>query len=241
MISILIVEDDLILAKRVHAQLNDLGYEEISSVMSGEEAIAIVKNHPPNIILMDIELSGNLSGIQTTEIINRINEDLPIVYLSKLDGQKITQPMKQTRHAYFLPKPFNLAQLKSILDYVLAEEENKSEVTIPILDGAVFLKKKDQYDKIPMDQILWVEGGRNTITVQTKNSGKYVVTGTFGPFIKRIDQDFLVRISKSYLINLHHVDTIRGNQFIINNQAIPFSKTYVPDLNKLLYLIKSSK
>jgi len=236
---ILLVEDDLLLAESMMAQLKDLGFTDLQAVDTGEKAIATIKTERIDLVFMDIELAGILNGIQTTEIINTTNKDLPIVYLSKLNSPDVFQSIKETKHVYYLPKPFNLAQLKSILDYIQPIEKKKDE--IPVLEGFLFLKKKDQFNRVAFTDILWIEGGRNSITIQTIHSGKYVLTGTFGPFCKKINHAYLVRVHNSYLVNLQHVDSVRGRRFVIGKQIIPFSKTFVPDLEKLLLLVKSSK
>ena len=86
---ILLVEDDLLLAESMMAQLKDLGFTDLQTVDTGEKAIATIKTERIDLVFMDIELAGTLNGIQTTEIINSISKSLPIVYLSKLNSPDV--------------------------------------------------------------------------------------------------------------------------------------------------------
>ena len=75
---ILIVEDDMIIAANLSMQLTQLGYEVTGIETRGEEAVAHVKVNAPDIILMDIQLKGTLTGIETAVLIQK---HLPIPIL----------------------------------------------------------------------------------------------------------------------------------------------------------------
>src|ERR1035438_8220155 len=80
-VSILIVEDEKIVAMDISGSLKSVGYEVSGIVASGKEAIDLVNQNPPDLILMDIKIKGDIDGIQTAEIIQG-HHDIPIVYLT---------------------------------------------------------------------------------------------------------------------------------------------------------------
>ena len=78
---ILIVEDEMIIGANISLQLSKLGYEVTGIVSRGEEAIAHVKQNRPDIVLMDIQLKGELDGIDTMiKMQQEIN--MPVIYLT---------------------------------------------------------------------------------------------------------------------------------------------------------------
>src|SRR5665647_1618669 len=80
--SILIVEDDSLIALYLQELLQNAGYNVPDPVASGEEAIEHVRTCPlPDLILMDITLDGKLNGIETARQIEKIS-DIPIIFLS---------------------------------------------------------------------------------------------------------------------------------------------------------------
>ena len=79
--TILIVEDEGIIATRLHDILTRSGYVVPPPVTSGEEAMAAVAKAPPDLVLMDIELAGVINGITAAEHL-RADFDLPIIYLT---------------------------------------------------------------------------------------------------------------------------------------------------------------
>ena len=62
-IKVLLVEDDWIIAKEIAYNLQDLGFEVAASVDNAEEAYRQIKTLQPDIVILDIDLSGDMTGI----------------------------------------------------------------------------------------------------------------------------------------------------------------------------------
>jgi PAS domain S-box-containing protein len=103
---ILIVEDEKIIAKALEIKLLGLGYEIIGSVTNGPEAIELVRNQKPDIILMDIALEGNMTGIETAAAI-QAEQDIPVVYLTAYADENTFQNAIKTNPYGYLIKPVN--------------------------------------------------------------------------------------------------------------------------------------
>ena len=122
---ILIVEDELIVAKDIENCLTKLGYSMAGIVASGEEAVRKVDELRPDLVLMDIVLKGEMNGIEAAEEINTLN--IPVVYITAhadtdtLDRAKITAP-----YGYII-KPFDERMLQSTIEITLYKSrmENK--------------------------------------------------------------------------------------------------------------------
>jgi PAS domain S-box-containing protein len=119
---ILIVEDEAIVAEDLRRNLEKLGYEVVAAAVSGERALAEISTHRPDLVLMDIVLQGDLSGIDTAEII-RQQEHLPVIYLTAhsdpvtLERAKVSEP-----YGYVL-KPFDERELHSIIEITLYKHQ----------------------------------------------------------------------------------------------------------------------
>ncbi len=115
---ILVVEDELIIAKGIERRLRALGYEVVDTVASGEEAVAKALELCPDLVLMDICLQGAMDGVAAAEKIRGAIE-IPIVFLTayadsdSLNRAKVAEPF-----AYIL-KPFQDFTLKSAVDMAL--------------------------------------------------------------------------------------------------------------------------
>ena len=115
---ILIVEDEQIIARDIKECLLGLGYDVTYPASTGEEAIKKAEETQPDLVLMDIVLKGNFSGIESARQIHE-SFDIPIVYLTThtdentLDMAKLTQP-----YGYIL-KPFKVEELKTTIEMAL--------------------------------------------------------------------------------------------------------------------------
>jgi PAS domain S-box-containing protein len=115
---ILIVEDEGIVAEDVRIGLQRLGYEVTGVVASGEEALASVQAHPPDLVLMDIQLRGGMDGIATARIV-RDKYHLPVVYLTAHSDAQTLSRATETEPYGFLLKPFEARDLRSTIQVAL--------------------------------------------------------------------------------------------------------------------------
>ncbi len=112
---ILIVEDELISSRLLQNYLNMMGHNVVGVVPSGEEAIAFVLDNPIDLILMDIELSGKLNGIETVEII-RQTKDIPTLFLTGQTDKSLLERAKAVEPIGYLLKPVQAIQLEIIIE-----------------------------------------------------------------------------------------------------------------------------
>lgn len=113
--NILIVEDELISSKLLQNYLIDMGHHVMNIVPSGEEAIAFIIDNKPDLILMDIELAGNLNGIETVEII-RQTKNIPTLFLTGQTDRILLEKAKDLDPIGYLLKPIQPIQLEIIIE-----------------------------------------------------------------------------------------------------------------------------
>lgn len=107
---ILIVEDENIVAMDIQKMLLESGYEIISIVNSGEEAIVSVREQKPDLILMDVVLKGRMTGIDASRIISQYF-NIPIIYLTGLSSDDSLLETRSRESYGFLFKPFSANEL----------------------------------------------------------------------------------------------------------------------------------
>lgn len=122
----MIVEDEIIVAKSIQERLDKLGYSVSTIVDSGEEAIKKAGETKPDLILMDIKLSGNIDGIAAAEQI-RHRFDIPVVYLTAYGDSETLQRAKVTEPYGYILKPLEERELQSNIEIALYKHkmENK--------------------------------------------------------------------------------------------------------------------
>lgn len=116
--SILIVEDEGIVAKDMQQTLRELGYDAYAIASGADDAVACASERCPDLVLMDIRIKGERDGIETAQLLTD-RFAVPIVYLTAhaddatLDRAKLTAP-----HGY-LVKPVKVAELRSAIEVSL--------------------------------------------------------------------------------------------------------------------------
>ncbi|MGB8309055.1 MAG: response regulator [Methanoregula sp.] len=115
---VLIVEDEGVVALSLQSILTKMGYTVVGNAITGDEAIALARDHHPDVILMDIHIKGSLDGIQTTEKINEFS-DVPVIYLTAYaDDETVSRAIKTRSHSY-LVKPVNQRELYSNIEFAI--------------------------------------------------------------------------------------------------------------------------
>jgi CheY-like chemotaxis protein len=115
--SIMVVEDENIIALDIKNRLRRLGYNIVAVVPSGEEAIRVIGETKPDLVLMDIVLRGSLDGVQTAEEISR-ETDIPIIFLSSFSDKDTLEKAGMVSHHGYLIKPFNERELMNKIDSI---------------------------------------------------------------------------------------------------------------------------
>jgi CheY-like chemotaxis protein len=103
---ILIVEDEMIVAKDLKQQLETLGYNIVGIAANGRDALKITGETNPDLILMDIMLKGELDGIETAQTIRNIY-NIPFIYLTGSHDNTILERAKTTKPVGYITKPFD--------------------------------------------------------------------------------------------------------------------------------------
>jgi len=123
---ILIVEDEGFVALDLKDRLESFGYEVTDIVPSGEMAIEKIEALRPDLVLMDIMLSGEMDGIMTAdEIRKRFN--IPVVYLTAYSEDTLLQKAKITEPYGYIIKPYNDRELRIAVEIALYKHTMDAE------------------------------------------------------------------------------------------------------------------
>ncbi|HDP80537.1 MAG TPA: response regulator [Spirochaetes bacterium] len=116
--TILLVEDEVVIALDMESRLADMGYAVNKTVYSGEDAVAVVDECEPDIILMDILLSKEMDGIHAARLIRR-RHDVPIIYMTANADAATVERARDTLPYGYLNKPVDDRDLSTTLDSAL--------------------------------------------------------------------------------------------------------------------------
>lgn len=126
--SILVVEDELIVAENLRLILGGMGYDVPETACSAEEAFRSVDEQHPDLILMDIVLEGSeFDGVETARQI-RSRYDIPVVFLTAYADDETLDRVKVTAPFAYILKPFNERELYSAIELALHRHHMEQEI-----------------------------------------------------------------------------------------------------------------
>jgi PAS domain S-box-containing protein len=125
--SVLIVEDERIVAKDLQQTLAGLGYDAFAIAASADEAIARATERCPDVVFMDIRIKGKRDGIETAQVL-RSRFDVPVVYLTAHADDATIARAKKTEPLGYLMKPVRAADLRSAIEVSLYVHEMEKQL-----------------------------------------------------------------------------------------------------------------
>lgn len=238
-IRVLIVEDDMIIGANLSLMLSSLGYEVSGLVPRGEEALVHVRDNPPQLLLLDINLKGSLDGIETAKAVQKLM-DIPIVYLTANSDDATFERAKQTQPKAFITKPFNKLNLQRTLALV-AQTVTRQQKPIPtsdfeFLEDRIFIRHNGKMTKLLLDDILYLEADRNYCVVVC-DSLNYTLSNSLKVVADKLPESKFVRVHRSYMVNISKLDSVAEDHIEIKRKSIPLSKGYKESLMRRLRTI----
>lgn len=126
-LNILIVEDDSVSALLLQRALEKNNHHILGVADTGEKALDLLEESHADIVMMDINLAGELDGITTTEIINE-KFDIPVVYLSASSDAETLNKVVGTNPSAYVIKPFNIRELNMVIELAIFKDRKEKEL-----------------------------------------------------------------------------------------------------------------
>lgn len=233
-IKILVVEDEMIIGAKISMFLTELGYEVTGILPRAEEALFHIKDNTPDIILLDIQLKGDMNGISLANILQK-EYQIPVIFLTANTDNSTFQLAKEAKPYAFLAKPFNKLDLQRALELtinlmtkstVVKDGNTASEETpIQILSDRIFVRYKRKMVKILFEDIIYVEAERNYCRIITTNK-EYILSRPMKSLENKLPVAHFQRIHRSYIVNLSRVEEVDDTFVVVGQKAIPLSRAY---------------
>ena len=115
---ILIVEDEQIIAADLRNKVMRLGHNVVGMAIAGDEAISMAERLKPDLVLMDVQLEGPMSGTQAARTIQERSRT-PIVFITAFPGIFVREPGQMQQPGICLAKPFSRIQVEAALNAAL--------------------------------------------------------------------------------------------------------------------------
>lgn len=252
-VNILVIEDEAILAMALSDQLEDDGYCVVGVASNGRKALDLFQNNPVDLILCDITIKGEWDGIDTIRHLYTIRQ-APVIYLTAIADRATIQRAKETLPAAYITKPFDTNQLRLAIEMAInnfsvrvltprqhggntvtttpappaSEKSGRDGIrSAPVLkvDDALFVKQNYQFVKVLLADVLYLEADNIHTTIVTQQR-KYAVRLSMSHLLERLQYDRMVRIHRSFVVNLDRIDSFSEHEVIIGTHSIPLGRNF---------------
>ena len=222
--SVLVVEDEMIIAMSLSDTLEELGYEVVDTCASYEEAVQSLEKYKPDVALVDIQLKGDKTGIDLGKVIND-RFHLPFIFLTSNSDKVTIDAAKKTVPASYLLKPFESDELYAAIEVAIEQFKSKGQKSPEVLQNALFVRKNQLLHKVFYEDIVFIKSDHVYIELHTKNKQQHVVRGSLAQFLESLPSNFF-RTHRSYAVNLDYLEAINSLYVIAAGHQIPIGKTY---------------
>ncbi|HAD97779.1 MAG TPA: hypothetical protein DCG19_10260 [Cryomorphaceae bacterium] len=233
---ILVVEDDLFTAENISEDLGFRGYDTIVT-HSPEEAIMVMENEKPDLILMDIHLNGKMDGVELAAHINQ-SYSIPVLYLTDDQDDRLLQKIQKQHRAYFMNKPFRAALLAHTIDLILQPEGQPARATP---EDFIFVKVKTgdgRKQRVFCKSISYLRADRAycklyTLKDEAEELRMLHLSSNMAQTLRSLPQDRFLQVHRSYAVNLHHVKEFDANDLYMQGEvSIPLGENFKTEFLK---------
>lgn len=269
-LKILIVENEVLVAKHLSYYLGQQKYQVLGIARTGEKALELVKDENPDIILMDIDLDGELDGIQTAIIIHETTV-IPIIYLTDSKDERTFNRASETLPATFLTKPFKDLDVRNAIEMAFkslsllsdtkgkdinisdepdAQGQNKDIHEFHTLKDRIFIRNEEGvYERIKLDEIVYIQANNQWLSIYTI-SGERKIKLSLSRFLDLVKDCPIFRVHKKTALNANYVGTLSKSEVNIeyrnglNNliqESFPIGPTYKNEVLNRFRLMMTEK
>lgn len=237
-IKILIVEDNVIIADDMQSMLEEIGYEVVDNVIVYEQAVEVLKNNHVDLVLIDIILASDKTGIDLGKHI-RSQYNIPFIFVTSNSDKATVENAKTVKPDGYLVKPFEQQDLYTSIEIALSnfnysKKSNSKEIdsddgdsftSNSVLKDSIFVKKQHLYYRIQFGDIQFIKADNVYLEVNTVDK-KFLVRSPLKDYLEKLPKNKFYRAHKSYIVNVDHIDAINSKDIMINNTLIPISKDF---------------
>lgn len=244
-LNILIVEDNLSFALELEMLLDEMNYNVMARVDNSAEALDIIFSQNPDLILMDIDIKGNLTGVEIGQKIKHLG--IPILYISSIQNEETFKAAEESNLIGYLIKPIAKFSLQTSVQLAIekayslkSQREKTTREPEPVENflskDRFFFKKAGTYHKVKIADIAYIKSDDNYCQTTTIQNQTFMTRITINKFESLLPSGLFIRTHRQYIVQINQIDTINFQDGVlkINQKEIPVSRTKRKEMEALI-------
>ena len=218
----MIIDDEPLAREGLASYVQDIDFLHLNGVCENPvELIRMLDQQPADLIFLDIQMP-KMNGIDFL----KITPHPPMVIITTAYPSYALEGFQLNVLDYLL-KPVTFDRFYKSVTKARDYHQLLHRAGNPPAPAAdyFFIKCGSKYEKIHFEDILYVEGMQNYITIYTRKS-KYVTLLYLKHLEQNLDHTAFIRVHKSYIVAIDKIEAIEGNEIFIQSHRIPISRNY---------------
>jgi two-component system LytT family response regulator len=223
MINCVIIDDEPLAREGMSNYVREVDFLKLAGVCENPlELVKLLEQHSVDLIFLDIQMP-KMNGLDFLKMV----QNPPLVIITTAYPTYAIEGFQLNVLDYLL-KPITFDRFfKSVnkaRDYYHLITRSSPAIADPTADY-FFIRCGSKYEKIYFNQILYIEGMQNYITIYTEK-GKFVTLLYLKNLEENLDNKAFIRVHKSYIVSIDKIEAIEGNEIFIQSNRIPISRNY---------------
>ena len=233
-LQILVVEDDLSFALELEMLLHDLGYNNFSRTDNSAEALDLIFSGKPDIIFMDINIGGRLTGIDVGKATAHLH--IPVFYMTALIDPVYEEETRSHLTFGYLRKPVEKHILTDALNNALSRAASFKDHAAGTVPDFFFVKKNEVFHKILHTDILFAESTENYCKIVSDDGKSWMLRMPMQEMLSRLHPDQFIQIHRRFIVRRELIDQInlKSGNILIRGHQLPVSKSNRAKIRELL-------
>jgi two-component system, LytTR family, response regulator LytT len=219
--------------------------EVVGEASNLEDSLTEIRRLKPDLVFLDIELSED-SGLVLAEQLKTLESSPAIIFATAYDEFAL-QAFELNAVDYVL-KPFDEHRIHQTVNKIKKLKKIGGHATAPAVEktrntadqsGKLAVMAEERIVLVDKDSIIYVCTADGRTIIKTMDS-EFKINDTLTTIEKKLDHTALIRVHRSFLVNLHHIKEIEPwfnstyNLIMQDGSKVPVSRTYVKDLKQLI-------
>lgn len=243
-LNLLIVEDSISYSIELEQQAIEIGYNVIAVVDNSADALDIIYSESPDIIMMDIDIKGRLSGLEIAKKIHHLN--IPILYITSFGDEETYQQALESNLLGYLVKPIDKLTLATTLKLLIKRSLNKeSNNNEPQLyqnngDNHIFFMKNDVYQKVKINDITFIKSENNYCQINLKDNRSYLVRIKLNEAYDLLKDQKFIQCHRQYIVNQMKIKSLNTimKTIEVGSQSVPYSRSKKDEIMSIGIFLK---
>lgn len=245
-LSVLIIEDEIIWSATLEIYLRDFGFEVAGVANTFEQAVILLNKKNYDLVLLDISLEEEKSGLELARLINTLYKK-PFIFITASYSSHTLQEAVDTTPSGYLSKPVSENSLFITIQNAIRHFETHQTATPlpaeqPAIDTCFYVKQGNGYIRVDWSDVAALSVEHNYTRVLTlQNKGGYLIRSalqkTLDAIIPAAIRNEFIRVNRSEVVRARFIEELRGQSIITSLKTFSITESYLKEVKQKLQIL----